>query len=81
MSGTVKAGSSKEFKTGSWRTLEPKYDKEKCTNCMFCVVFCPEDCIKAKDGKRLETDYDYCKGCGICAVECPIKCIRMEEKE
>ena len=77
----VEAGSSAEFKTGSWRTLEPKWNESKCTHCIFCVVYCPENCIKAKNGKRIETDMDYCKGCGICASECPVKCIKMVDKE
>jgi pyruvate ferredoxin oxidoreductase delta subunit len=76
------AGSSKDFKTGEWKTFVPVWDKEKCTQCMICPVLCPEDCIPVKKGEnpeRLETDFDYCKGCGICANVCPVKCIEMKE--
>ncbi|MEA3378926.1 MAG: 4Fe-4S binding protein [Nanoarchaeota archaeon] len=77
----VEAGSSKDFKTGDWRTLKPEWDKDKCIHCMKCVIFCPENCIKVKNGKRLETNFDYCKGCGICADVCPVKCIKMKMEE
>ena len=82
----IEAGNSKEFKTGSWKAKVPVWDKEKCINCMRCVVFCPEMAIKTKkvkNGKknRVEIDnfdMDFCKGCGICAEECPVKAIMME---
>jgi len=76
----TKAGSSKEFKTGNWRSFRPIIDEKKCINCMFCVVYCPEACIKVKADKRDKINMDYCKGCGICSKECPVKCIKMEEE-
>jgi pyruvate ferredoxin oxidoreductase delta subunit len=66
-------GSSLEYQTGGWRNFRPIHDKEKCINCLNCWIYCPEGCIKLKDGKILEIDYRYCKGCGICAEECPLK--------
>ncbi len=77
----VKGGTAKENKTGSWKTLRPVWDKKRCIDCMLCVIYCPEACILAKKGKRLETDFDYCKGCGICAQVCPVKCIKMKKEE
>jgi len=74
------AGSSSHFKTGDWRSFRPAINEEKCINCMFCVVYCPENCIRARDGKRKEIDLDYCKGCGICKEVCPVKCIEMKEE-
>ena len=61
-------------KTGDWRIFKPVMDKEKCTKCQFCWVYCPEAVI---DKDTLEIDYYYCKGCGICAKECPVKAIEM----
>ncbi len=79
-----KAGSSLDFKTGEWRSFRPIWDKERCINCMLCVIYCPDDAIptegKGNEIKRKETDLDYCKGCGICANICPVKCIKMEEE-
>ena len=35
-------GSSKNNKTGSWRTFKPILDKEKCIDCDNCIIFCPD---------------------------------------
>lgn len=74
-------GSSVNTKTGSWRTMRPKWDSKKCTQCMICWQFCPDIAIPEKDKKRTETDFDYCKGCGMCAQVCPVQCIVMEKEE
>ncbi len=67
-------------KTGAWRAFRPVWDEKKCINCMICVAYCPDMSIPVKDGKRMETNFDYCKGCGICASVCPVKAITMEEE-
>lgn len=66
--------------TGSWRTLRPVINLEKCTVakqgahvCHQCWLYCPEGVISR--GIPPVIDYDYCKGCGICAEECPPKAI------
>jgi pyruvate ferredoxin oxidoreductase delta subunit len=74
-------GSSATNKTGGWRSLIPVWNKEKCTQCMICWMYCPDIAIPQKKGKRLETDFDYCKGCGICAKECPFQAITMKKEE
>lgn len=80
--GTIlKDGNAVEFKTGSWRNRTPIHYKEKCKNCMFCVGYCPDDCIKHKDGVVEGIDLDYCKGCGVCAKVCPFKAIEMKSKD
>jgi pyruvate ferredoxin oxidoreductase delta subunit len=74
-------GSSKKYKTGSWRSMRPKIDYEKCNKkCYFCFEFCPDGAVK-KTENGPEIDMDYCKGCGICAVECPKEAIEMEVEE
>lgn len=78
--GITDAGSSKEFKTGDWRAKFPIHSENKCTQCLICTVYCPDDCILVKEGKIDKIDYDYCKGCGICAQVCPVKAIRMEDE-
>lgn len=74
----IEAGNSKNYETGSWRTFKPIFHAEKCINCLFCWVYCPDDAVIVKDGKMQGFDYDHCKGCGICAYECPDKAKAIE---
>jgi len=76
----IKPGSSKDYKTGSWRHQIPILDKSKCKNCFNCVQFCPEDCIKIKNDKISHIDYQYCKGCLICKKECPFRAITSKKE-
>jgi len=69
----LEAGNAAAYKTGGWRTYRPIWDASKCSNCLFCWVYCPDSSIKVKNGKITGIDYDHCKGCGICAKECPLK--------
>ena len=69
----LEAGNAAAYKTGSWRTFRPAHCREKCSNCLFCWIYCPESAVKVKDGRVVGIDYDHCKGCGICAKVCPLK--------
>ncbi|MEM1539135.1 MAG: 4Fe-4S binding protein [Candidatus Bathyarchaeia archaeon] len=72
---------STELLTGDWKTYTPIRDLEKCTRCLLCVIFCPDNAIKWNAEKGdIEFNYNYCKGCGICANECPAKAIEMSLK-
>ncbi len=73
------AGNSVEYETGSWRSLCPVLDKERCNHCMLCWVYCPDGSVFVKDDKVVGFNLEYCKGCGICARECPRKAIAMVE--
>ena len=75
------AGTSKEFKTGEWRTQTPVFDSEKCKQCLLCVPVCPDSSIPVKDGKRLEFDFVHCKGCGICWKACPFDAIDFVKED
>lgn len=68
-----KPGTAAELNTGSWRAFRPVVDKNNCTNCLQCWIFCPDMSIKVEDGKMVGFDYYHCKGCGICADICPGK--------
>ena len=74
-------GSSKNYKTGSWRNMKPVIDFDKCNlKCYLCYEYCPDSAVeKTSDGPRIK--YDYCKGCGICAQECAKEAITMEQEE
>ena len=77
--GTIlKDGNSEKFKTGDWKNKYPRHIKEKCKNCMMCVPYCPESCIKHKDSILLGMDLDYCKGFGACSKVCPFHAIEMK---
>ena len=73
-------GSSLKNKTGSWRTMKPVINKEKCKGCGLCAASCPDAAIKILDEKKF-INYDYCKGCGICALQCPNHSIIMVKEE
>lgn len=84
---SVSPGSTKNNKTGGWRTFRPIVDHEKCIGCGACGRVCPEGVCFATGDKNskgiiyYENDLEYCKGCGICAKECPVGAIRMEKEE
>lgn len=70
---------STEYLTGDWKTHQPVRDLEKCTRCLFCLIFCPDAAIHwNSDEEDIEFDYNFCKGCGICANECPVDAIEMK---
>ncbi|MBM4237623.1 MAG: 4Fe-4S dicluster domain-containing protein, partial [Euryarchaeota archaeon] len=71
-----------QIKTGTWRTIRPVIDQEKCTRCYICWKFCPDLSIDvASEGDYPQVDYYHCKGCGICSNECPAGAIAMELEE
>ncbi|MFA5125709.1 MAG: 4Fe-4S dicluster-binding protein [archaeon] len=75
-------GSTKNYKTGEWRTFKPSIDQAKCIKCAKCWMTCPDAAVyKDKEG-RFQVNYDYCKGCLLCEKECPVKAIshKVEEK-
>ena len=73
------SGTSKEFKTGEWRTNTPVFHADKCKLCLLCAPVCADVCIPVENSKRGEFDLDHCKGCGICARVCPFGAIDMKE--
>lgn len=67
------AGTAEKFETGDWRSERPTWHPERCIQCLFCWIYCPDSSILVKDQKMTGIDYQHCKGCGICSVECPVK--------
>ena len=52
-------------------------DDAKCTQCLFCWVYCPDSAVNVEDEKVGAFNLEHCKGCGICAKVCPVDCITM----
>ena len=59
-------------RTSEWRTQRPELIEDLCTQCMKCVIHCPDDTISV-DGKTgfPIIDQYFCKGCMICESVCP----------
>lgn len=65
------ANNSEAMKTGSWRTMRPVIDYERCKHCWWvCSTFCPDGAIAVMEGKPV-IDYEHCKGCLVCVAQCP----------
>ncbi|MCG7840332.1 MAG: 4Fe-4S binding protein [Methanomassiliicoccales archaeon] len=76
----IERGSSKRYKTGEWRSKRPEVDQDKCTNCLTCWIYCPDNSVLVENEKMTGFKYSHCKGCGICANQCPAKAIAMIEE-
>ena len=78
----IEPGSSAKYKTGSWRSRKPIWDKDKCTSCLTCWIYCPDSSVMVENQKVVGMNLDYCKGCGICANVCPpkVSAIKMEDE-
>lgn len=59
------------------KEFEVKIDKEKCTQCGICWIFCPLGVIYEDEEGYFMIDEEYCRACGICVYECPTKAIEM----
>ena len=68
--------------TGDWRIFRPVVDKEKCTGCQICWMYCPDTAITMDENNKPVINLEYCKGCLICETNCPVKAIsRVRETE
>lgn len=74
---TYPPGWSADNLTGSWRTIRPVLDHDKCNRCALCWIYCPDGAIERKS---FAIDLRYCKGCGVCAKECKVGAIEMERE-
>ena len=74
-------GSTREYRTGDWRSQRPNYDFKKCIKCGICQLYCPEGCIGQNAEGYFQANLFWCKGCGICSKECPTKVITMVNEE
>lgn len=54
--------------------MKPVIDMKKCSKCLYCIAYCPQNAIKFVSNK-LKIDYEKCNRCFICLRECPEKAI------
>jgi pyruvate ferredoxin oxidoreductase gamma subunit len=73
--------SSELASTGTWRTLRPVIDYERCNRCSWvCSTLCPDSAIRVEADHTPRIDYDHCKGCMVCVAVCPPHAIRAERE-
>lgn len=78
-SAWLPGGFSREKSGKISRAHKPILDNDKCNNCFFCWIYCPEGCIGRAEAMTI--NYRDCRGCGVCATECPKKAIHMERED
>ena len=70
----LNASTAAQFSTGEWRSSRPIFHLDRCIDCKFCWIYCPDSAILLDSNNKVcGIDYDHCKGCGICSFECPVK--------
>ena len=74
-------GSSVQFDVSAWRTHRPEINRQKCTKCGMCWIYCPEGAIEMGEEGRYRINLLSCKGCAICEKGCAIKAITMVKEE
>ena len=62
--GGVSWKKSEEYLTGDWRSIKPVIDKEKCTSCLICWIYCPDSSI-SWDGKEVTIKYEKVDFLGV----------------
>jgi len=74
-------GSTREYRTGDWRSQRPTYDFGKCIKCGLCAILLSG----RMHGKTPRVfSIPICsggKGCGICSKRMPTKVISMVNEE
>lgn len=52
--------------------------EEKCAGCGTCLVVCPHQVFRLKNGKTAIVERDACMECGACATNCPAEAITVQ---
>jgi pyruvate ferredoxin oxidoreductase gamma subunit len=73
-------GNAPQRRTGNWRQFRPVLQRQRCTRCWLCFVWCPEAAISLDAEDYPQVDYEVCKGCLLCAHECPTQAFSVEKE-
>ena len=61
--------------------LKPVWDKDLCSRCALCYIFCPDAAISRQEDGYYNADMNLCTGCSICHRECWFGAISMQEED
>ena len=67
------------YKPGTKPELRPVWDKDLCSRCALCYIYCPDASITRQEDGYFDADIKTCKGCGICHRECWFGAISLQE--
>lgn len=74
----LKKGEGNPFKPGDKRKSAPMWDKDRCTRCGLCFIYCPDGAVYRCDDGFFDVALEKCKGCKICHSECMFGALSME---
>lgn len=57
-----------------------KINEEICVGCTHCMLKCPTEAIRIRDGKA-HIISDWCVDCGECLKSCPVEAIYVEQDD
>lgn len=57
-----------------------KVSRETCTGCSHCMIACPTEAIRIRDGKAIIYE-NKCVDCGECLKTCPVSAIYIEQDD
>lgn len=55
-----------------------KLNEKICTGCGICILVCPHEVFRLKDGKVQIVNLNQCMECGACAKNCPFGVIEVQ---
>ena len=60
-----------------------RINKDNCTGCVYCVDYCPENCLEMTGEGNIQVSSlvreRVCIGCALCAEICPHDAIQMTD--
>ncbi len=69
--------SSRKGKLNQHSKMLPEVDPDKCTACMLCIKWCPQDTIALRNEKAFVVQ-ENCIGCGECLAVCRFGAVKFD---